>query len=111
MDVYDIDTLAGEFAPVRVKLRGKEYEMGGTAYSILAAASKVSTDETDEDSSVHQVLKQMRPMLALLCPEMEEDTREVPLTAAEEMALLAPVTEVMERVGRLTFRREEDAQG
>lgn len=112
INVFDIDALAENFKAVQVKLRGQLYELGGTAYSILMAASLVDVDEEEgnEKAQAAKFMKQLRPMLAYLSPELERDTRDNPLSAAEELALLPAVTEVMNRVGALSFRSEEEAQ-
>lgn len=111
--IFDVDQLAQNFEPVKVKLRGKVYELGGTAYSILMVGSMVKVDEgeTDDRKQAAEFLRQLRPVLAVLSPELEADTRDRPLTAAEELALLPAITEVMNRVGALSFRTEEEAQG
>lgn len=102
-EVFDIDEQAGAFQPVKVKLRGEVYTLGATALSLMNAAELGSDDEDGEQ----HMLAKLRPMLAELCPEMPTQD----LTAGEEVALMRAVTEVMRRVGRLTFRAEDGEGG
>lgn len=103
-EVFDIDEQAGAFQPVKVKLRGEVYTLGATALSLMNAA-ELGSDDDDEDGE--HMLAKLRPMLAELCPEMPTQD----LTAGEEVALMRAVTEVMRRVGRLTFRAEDGEGG
>lgn len=98
-EVFDIDEQAGAFQPVRVKLRGQESVLGSTALSLMKAA-QLGQDTED-------ILSQLRPMLGQLCPELPIDD----LTPGEEVALMRAVTEVMRRMGRLTFRTEDGEAG
>ncbi len=109
MALYDIDEMAQEFEPVRVKFRGVEYILGESVHAILSASSVFQQvdAEADDKSTTLQVFTHLRPIIRVLSPDMGKVMNEQDLNAAEEAAMLRPVTEVLAQVGRLSFRKEE----
>lgn len=105
VNVFDIDAEASQFEPVRIKFRGRDLVLGDTAVSIIQAASLYSAED-DEQDHLSLMVKYLRPVLRALNPELAQMMEEQDLTSAEELALMRPVTAVMERLGKLTFRSE-----
>ncbi len=109
MALYDIDEMAQEFEPVRVKFRGEEYTLGDSVHAILSASSVFQQVDakTDDKTTTLQVFTFLRPIIRVLSPEMGKVMDKQDLNVAEEAAMLRPVTEVLAQVGRLSFRKEE----
>lgn len=97
MDCYDVDARVGDYTPVRIKMRGREYHLADTAESLLALSEYTGKHFSDADGG--SVLEHVRPLFRMACPEGPDDLR-----AAEVLALVQPLTEVLERLTRLTFR-------
>ena len=81
--------------PVTVKLRGKNYKLGGTALELLDA-SEMFQNEGDAEGNVttRRVLEMLPDVLAKLCPSLPTD-----LNATEQLSLVSVVTEVLRRMG------------
>lgn len=117
-DVFDIDEAAQDFKPVQIKFRGEIHVLGGSVLSLLNASSIFTEDvlsgEEDEkdDAEGHEFVKRvfefMRPVLRALSPTMAAVLEKKDLTPPEEAALLKPVTEALNTLGRLSFRTEEE---
>jgi hypothetical protein len=95
-DLFDVDAAAGDYRPVVIRFRGAEYVLGATAAHLLALSNLASKLD---GKGTEALAENLRPVFAALAPEAPTD-----LTAAEEIALLAPLTEVLNRLGRITFR-------
>ena len=103
---FDIDAAREKFRPVVVKFRGTEYALGTTAYSVVTLPDMLKTDEDDGDEAkvMATMLARLPEMLGQLSPELGEAIKEHGLEAAEEMAFMAAVQEVMNAVGRWDCR-------
>lgn len=110
MALYDIDAMAEKFEPVRVKFRGKEYGLGENVHSILTATTmlqgKVDPKASEKDTTL-AVFTELRPILRVLSPALADAIDADGLNAAEEAAMLRPVTEVLSQVGKLSFPAAE----
>lgn len=108
MSIYDVDAEAAKFQPVRVKFRGTEYTLGGDVCSLLSAASLFGNLPDGEDSLAlsRAVFEYLRPVVRVLSPAIGEVMDREDLNAGEEAALLRPVTEVLSRIGDLSFPAE-----
>ena len=103
--VFDIDAAREQFKPVVVKFHGKEYALGTTAFAIVTLPDMLKTDDNaDEEKVMATMLARLPEMLTQLSPELGEAIEEHGLEAAEEMAFMAAVQEVMNAVGRWEFR-------
>lgn len=100
--IYDVDELAREFEPVRVRFRGKEYVLGGDIESLMRAtrvASSVADDAPEEEQ-----FKILPAVLRALCKDLGKEVRERPLGLAERLVFQKAVTEVMDRINAVPFR-------
>jgi hypothetical protein len=105
MEVFDLDS-GTDYEPVTVRFRGKDYVLGKNAGQLLAATrvyEKAGIELGEEDSDAGaKVLDLIRPMVAVLCPDFPLDE----LDPQAEVRLIRPVTEVLTRMGNLTFQEE-----
>lgn len=93
--VFDLDQTAVGFEPVRIKLNGKEYQLPESGAALLSTLAAL------EDLPEEPGLDELVPLygnLAPHAPKFEE------LTVGQQMALVAPVTEVLNRLNGITFR-------
>lgn len=93
-DVYDVDAVASEFSPLRIKFRGEEYLLGQGILGLMQASGIF---EGIEDGT--KAMEKLPAILRALCPEFPEDAE---LGTGEAFALMAAATEVLNRVA--TFR-------
>lgn len=100
--VFDLDEAASGFEPVRIKLRGQEYTLAATAASLLVAIAYAAEHFGGEDTDLARIAEHVRPMFQALAPDAPQD-----LTLMEELALVRPVTELLNRISSLSFRAEE----
>ena len=110
MALYDIDEMAKEFEPVRVKFRGVEYVLGDNVHSILSASSVFQENldpKADAKATTLDVFTHLRAIIRVLSPGMAKVMDQQDLNAAEEAAMLRPVTEVLSQVGKLSFRPQK----
>lgn len=106
---YDVDAEAeaSAFRPVRVRLRGRPYLLGQTAGGLLRAAKYgESLEGLEADEQNQKLFDILRPTLRALAPDLPED-----LSATEEIALLKPVTEVLRRMAKISFRSPDGDGG
>lgn len=100
-DVFDVDAQAGAYKPVRIKLRGEEYPLADSAYAVLALSDFAGSLVSDGGDLKHtEVARHIKKLFDLVAPE--EAPRD--LNMAEELALVGPITEVLQRFSRITFR-------
>ena len=99
MDIFDIDSESSYFVPVGIRLRGREYVLGETAHQFLGALEVAKDLEGKPET---EILRHIRPLLAVLAPEAPMD-----LSPAEEMALIKPLAEVLKRFSRVSFPQDE----
>ena len=102
-EVFDIDAVAEEYQPVRIRFRGAEYTLGANVLQVIAA-TELSTDE-----GTGGIVKQLPVYLRTLCPEIGP-ALEKPLAAAEEVALLRPITEVMNRFNAVSKSQADEGE-
>jgi len=104
MATFNIDEMKSGFKPVTVTFRGKEYALGTSAVGILQVCElHGEIANLDGLEFMSGFMKQLPQMLKLLC----EDFPTEGLDAAESMALMKVLTEVMARISQLTFPEEE----
>jgi len=99
-NVFDIDEAGGQFEPVVVKFRGELHRLGEDALGVMEACElhgKLAGDGTE--ISLTQLVEVLPVMLRALSPTIPTDG----LRTAEQLALVQAVTEVLRRVGELTF--------
>ncbi len=101
-EVFDVDALASEYQPVRIKFRGNEYTLGASVLQVVAA-----TELATEGEGFAGIVKQLPAYLRTLCPDIGP-ALEVPLTSAEEVALLRPITAVMNRFSVIAKSTEDE---
>lgn len=103
-DVMDLDQVAEDMGlPLVVRFRGKEYKLGNSALGLLQVAGLADELGGDEATAGIKVLPKA---MALLCPELPLED----LTSGEEIALVRAMTEVLNRIGRLSFQEEDAGQ-
>ncbi len=117
-EIFDIDAATAEFQPVRIKFRGEVHTLGDSVFALLNASSIFTEDVIpdvpegeDEEASKSftiKVFEFLRPPLRARSPSMSKVMDEQDLTPPEEAALLKPVTEALNSLGRLSFRTEEE---
>lgn len=101
---FDIDKMKADFEPVRIVFRGKEYALGREALGLLNACEMhVGIEDKDGIAYVKALMEMLPELLRSVCPEM---TWEGKLETGEQMALTKACTEVLGRIGRLTFQAE-----
>lgn len=106
--IIDIDERAGAFEPVRVKFRGKEYELGKSALELLSVSAVYSGNPRRDDEAEVEYAVRLAPLvLRGVSSEIAAVLDEAPLSAAEELAVVPVLTEVVKRIGALNFRTEE----
>ncbi len=104
MATFNIDEMKSGFQPVDIVFRGKDYLLGNTALGILEACEiHGEMEDNDGVAYVRAFMDAMPRMLAALCPDMPSEG----LETAEQFALMKVCTEVLGRVGQLTFQAEE----
>jgi len=109
--IFDIDEQgASGFEPVTVRFRGTEYQLGTTAYGLVATPALLAVGE---DTTEHQVLahimKNLRACIRLLCADLHDAIEaDANITPGEEFALMKAVMEVLNRIGRFSDDTEED---
>ena len=102
---FNIDEMAADFQSVGIILRGEEYVLGRNALGLLNACEMHGTIEDKEGTQYLVALLELLPeILKSMCPEL---TLEDDLETGEQMSLVKVVTEVLGRVSRLTFPKEE----
>lgn len=103
MKKFDVDVAAGGFEPIEVTLRGQQYVLGADMVTLLEALDLVPEDvkraKEGEDVPMAKLLGLVNPMMAKLAPEAPSD-----LSAAEQVALLKVLTELMNSFGSVRFR-------
>ncbi len=103
--VIDIDKRAGSFEPVKVKFRGKQYVLGSKALELLSVSAIYSANPKRDDEPEPNYAVRLAPLV--LCGVSEELAAVLEkngLTAAEELAVIPVLTEVVKRIGALDFR-------
>jgi hypothetical protein len=107
--VFDIDDRAGAYEPVVVKFRGEEYALGQSAATLLGFSAIYQAHPAEENEpEVLYALRLLRPMIGSLSPAIASVMAERDLTCEEELAFLPVLTEVMNRVGGISFREGSD---
>ena len=101
--VIDIDAAAGGFAPVEIRFRGKNYFLGRTVLGILEISDQYKDGPGEGESEASFAVRMVRPSITALCPELSAVIEKDDLTAGEEIAMLRPLTEVVQRFGAITF--------
>ncbi len=103
VEVFDIDALAESYQPVRIKFRGGEYVLGANVLQVIAAA------ELNQEGGMSAMVQQLPAYLRTLCPDIGPALDE-PLTAPEEVALMRPITAVMDRFNAIVKSTEADTE-
>lgn len=99
-EVFDIDAVAAEYQPVRIKFRGTEYVLGATVLQVIAAT------ELAPGEGASGMVARLPEYLRTLCPEIGPALEGRPLISAEEVALLRPITAVMNRFNAVSKSQE-----
>ncbi len=108
--VFDVDALAEEYQPVRIRFRGQEYTLGANVLQVIAAAELGEGVERGEGmAGLRSIVTQLPAYLRTLCPEMAPALEE-PLTSTEEVALLRPITAVMNRFSAVSKSQEDETE-
>ncbi len=105
-ELFDIDAEVEAYQPVRIKFRGKEYGLGETTMQVLLAMEVMQGDEI----GTMQLVQNLPAILRTMCPELEATLKEQPLVQAEEVALLKPVTAVMNSFTALTKSNDAETE-
>ena len=101
MKRYDIDAAVGGFEEVRIVLRGQEYQLGTTAAQLLRVSDiRAGLAAELKDDKVAFAAALVGPALRTLAPDVGPVLDATPLTAAEEMALMRPLAEVLGQLSR-----------
>jgi hypothetical protein len=99
-NVFDIDAAGGQFEPVVVKFRGEHYRLGEDALGVMEACELHATLSGDAgEITSTQLMEALPSLLKAVCPTMPTDG----LRTGEQLALVQAVTEVLRRVGELSF--------
>jgi hypothetical protein len=107
MAEFNIDEMKGNFEPVGIIFRGQEYALGRNALGLLSACELHATIEDKNGLEYMKALLEILPeLLRCMCPELVLDES---LETGEQMALVKVATEVLGRVSRLSFPKEEPA--
>ncbi|MCI0669326.1 MAG: hypothetical protein L0Y64_02575 [Myxococcaceae bacterium] len=106
-DTYDVDAGAGNFRPITVKFRGQDYQLPASALALVRAATKGKTFVDPNAEPLEGMMAALPVVLRELNPAWPADP---PLTDGELLALMAPVTEVLNRIRGLTFQAETAGQ-
>ena len=108
--VFDVDALAEEYQPVVIRFRGQEYTLGTNVLQVIAAAELGEGVEKEEGmSGLRAIVTQLPAYLRTLCPEIGPALEES-LTSTEEVALLRPITAVMNRFSDVSKSTENEAK-
>lgn len=97
-NLFDIDAEVAAYQPVHIKFRGQEYVLGETTMQVLLAMEVIQEDEI----GTKQLVQNLPAVLRTMCPGLAEVLKDKPLVQAEEVALLKPVTAVMNSFTALT---------
>lgn len=103
--VFDIDAAGGQFEPVVVKFRGEHYRLGEDALGVMEACEMHATLAGDgAEITSTQLIEALPAMLRAVCPTLPIDG----LRTGEQLALVQAVTEVLRRVGELSFPASDE---
>jgi len=106
--IIDIDAAVKDFAPVEVKFRGKRYALGRTVESFFAfQEAATAVERLDGESDAQFAIRRLRPALKALDAGLASELESQDLGAAEELAFMRVVQEVVDRFGGLSFREED----
>lgn len=103
-EVFDVDALADSYQPVRIKFRGNEYTLGTNVLQVMAAA-----ELSPDSGGMTDMVPLLPTYLRTLCPEIAPALEE-PLTAAEEVALMRPITAVMDRFNAIVKSEKDEGE-
>lgn len=108
-NVIDIDARAGSFEPVTVRFRGQEYELGKHAIELLTVSSVYSGNPKRDDESEIEYAVRLAPLvLRAVSSEIAAVLDAQELSAAEELAIVPVLTEVVKRIGALNFLTSDE---
>lgn len=93
--VFDLDEGAVEFEPVRIRVKGKEYQLPESGAALLSTLAAL------EDVSEEPGLDELMPLYGNLAPSAPKFEQ---LSVGQQMALVKPVTEVLRRICAISFR-------
>jgi hypothetical protein len=103
MAIFNIDEMKSGYAPVDIVFRSAEYRLGANALGVLEACDIHASIEGKDGVQYMRALLELLPrMVRSLCPTLDLDGME--LETGEQMALMHVCTEVLGRIGRLSFQ-------
>ncbi len=103
-NLFDIDAEVAAYQPIHIKFRGQEYVLGATTMQVLLAMEVIQADEI----GTKQLVENLPAILRTMCPKLDPVLKDKALSQAEEVALLKPVTAVMNSFTALT--KSDDAE-
>lgn len=113
--VFDVDAQSSAYQPVEVKFRGKQYQLGRDTAGLLYAAEAYNAvpdplqtpqgqaPTPEQSASQTEYVTKLVEILPSVLTALNGDFPTDDLTAGEESALLNVVTEVLSRMGDLSF--------
>jgi len=108
MATFNIDTMKADFAPVDIHFRGQDYVLGACATGVLDGCEVHGTiEDKDGLEYMRAFFGIMRDMVLALSGDLDLDNLDPALELGEQLALMKACSEVLRRVGRLTFQAEE----
>ena len=101
--IIDIDAAVSAFEPSIVRFRGDEYTLGKSVLGLIAVSELYQEKRPEGETEIAFALRMVRPAIKALSPPIYEVIEAEDLSAAEEVAVLKPLTEVVKRFGAITF--------